>query len=176
MIGGTQIRVRLAALAVMAALVATPALADKPSWAGGQHGPRGEERYESRYDDRHESRRDHRQERRRDDSRGAPVDFRFDDHSRGAVHDYYGDRFRRGHCPPGLARKHNGCMPPGQARRWERGRPLPRNVIYYAVPPVVLGRLPPPPPRHRYVRVASDILLIAVGSAMVIDAIEDIGR
>jgi Ni/Co efflux regulator RcnB len=37
-------------------------------------------------------------------------------------------------------------------------------------------RLPPPPPRHRYVRVAGDILLIAVGASIVVDAIEDIIR
>ncbi|WP_114226687.1 MULTISPECIES: hypothetical protein [Sphingomonas] len=24
-------------------------------------------------------------------------------------------------CPPGLAKKHNGCLPPGQARRLSRG-------------------------------------------------------
>ena len=30
----------------------------------------------------------------------------------------YGDRG----CPPGLARKHNGCMAPGQARRLARGQ------------------------------------------------------
>jgi hypothetical protein len=29
---------------------------------------------------------------------------------------------------------------------------------------------------HQYVRVASDVLLIATGTAMVIDAIEDIGQ
>ncbi|HZV53548.1 MAG TPA: hypothetical protein VFF82_01305 [Rhodocyclaceae bacterium] len=171
-----QIRPRLAALALTAMLAAGQALADRPPWAGnGQYDSRGEDRYENRYD-RHEGRREHRQERRRDDYRGAPIDFRFDDRSRGAVNDYYGDRFRRGHCPPGLAKKHNGCMPPGQARQWERGRPLPRGVVYYDLPPAVVGYLPPPPPRHRYVRVASDILLIAVGSAMVVDAIEDIGR
>jgi len=32
------------------------------------------------------------------------------------------------------------------------------------------------PSRHRFVRVASDILMIAVGTGMVVDAIEDIGR
>jgi Ni/Co efflux regulator RcnB len=37
-------------------------------------------------------------------------------------------------------------------------------------------RLPPPPAGHRYVRVAADILLIAVGSSMVIDALEDLVR
>jgi len=32
-----------------------------------------------------------------------------------------------------------------------------------------------PPAGHRYVRVAADILLIAVGTGLVIDAIEDLG-
>lgn len=32
----------------------------------------------------------------------------------------YGDRDYGG-CPPGLAKKNNGCMPPGQARKFERG-------------------------------------------------------
>ena len=27
-----------------------------------------------------------------------------------------------GRCPPGLAKKHNGCMPPGQARKLARGQ------------------------------------------------------
>ena len=33
-----------------------------------------------------------------------------------------------------------------------------------------------PPAGHRYVRVANDILLIAAGTGMVIDAIEDLGK
>jgi len=33
-----------------------------------------------------------------------------------------------------------------------------------------------PPPGYRYVRVATDILLIAAGTGMVVDAIQDLGR
>jgi Ni/Co efflux regulator RcnB len=33
-----------------------------------------------------------------------------------------------------------------------------------------------PPRGYRYVRVASDILMIAIGTGMVIDAIQDLGR
>ena len=47
----------------------------------------------------------------------------WDNHGRG--HDYdegYGVGYGRGGCPPGLAKKHNGCMPPGQARKLLRGQ------------------------------------------------------
>jgi len=40
----------------------------------------------------------------------------------------------------------------------------------------VLVQLGPPPSGHKFVRVAGDILLIAIGSGMVIDAIQDLGR
>ena len=75
-----------------------------------------------------------------------------------------------------MAKKHNGCMPPGQARKWTVGRPLPREVIFYEVPPALIVQIGQPPSGYRYVRVASDILLIALGTGMVIDAIQDLGR
>lgn len=78
-------------------------------------------------------------------------------------------------CPPGLAKKNNGCLPPGQAKKWRYGQPLPRDVVWYPVPRELTIRLPAPPLDHKYVRVASDILLIAVGSSMVVDAISDLG-
>ena len=50
------------------------------------------------------------------------------------------------------------------------------GTFRYPLPPEVLIRLPMPPAGHEFVRVASDILLIAVGTGMVIDAVEDLGR
>jgi Ni/Co efflux regulator RcnB len=100
----------------------------------------------------------------------------FGDQHRRIAHDYYGEQFRSGHCPPGLAKKNNGCMPPGQARKWAVGRPLPRQVVYYDVPPSLVVQFGRPPSGYRYVRVASDILLIALGTGMVIDAMQDLGR
>jgi Ni/Co efflux regulator RcnB len=68
-------------------------------------------------------------------------------------------------------------MPPGQAKKMYRvGQPLPTTVVYYPVPQPVLVQLPPPPPQHKYVRVAGDILLIAIGSSMVVDALGDLTR
>lgn len=169
------------------------ALADKPDWAGGgndkgrgkgerqeRHDDGGERRgardgydAERRGGDRHEGRS--RDTRHRD---GATIQLNayFGDQERRVMHDYYGEQFRRGHCPPGLAKKGNGCQPPGQAKKWRVGHTLPRDVVYYDLAPAVVVRIGLPPAGHRYVRVASDILLIAIGTGMVIDAIEDLGR
>lgn len=104
------------------------------------------------------------------------ITFNFGEPDWRAVRDYYdGPRFAST-CPPGLAKKQNGCMPPGQAKRWAKGRALPREVLFYDLPRDLIVLLPPPPPRHRYVRVDSDILLIAIGTGMVLDGIENLGR
>lgn len=114
-------------------------------------------------------------EAQRDRSRLAPSYFH--EEHREIIRNYYGQTYLGAHrCPPGLAKKNNGCMPPGQAKLWRRGYVLPREVIYYDVEPDVLVRLGPPPSGHRFVRVAGDILLIAIGTGLVMDAIEDLGR
>lgn len=145
-------------------LAAGPALADKPAWAGNGHKPEKNERHEER--DRDQDRDRH------GDKGGAHFGA---DHQR-IVREYYGEQFRSGNCPPGLAKKHNGCMPPGQAKKWRVGRPLPRDVVFYDLPPALVVELGRPPAGYRYVRVAGDILMIAVGTSMVVDAIQDLSR
>jgi Ni/Co efflux regulator RcnB len=49
-------------------------------------------------------------------------------------------------------------------------------VIFYDVPQGLVVQIGSPPAGYRYARVANDILLIAVGTGMVIDAIQDLGR
>ncbi|MGZ8136925.1 MAG: hypothetical protein ACXW1W_08245 [Methylococcaceae bacterium] len=100
----------------------------------------------------------------------------FDDRQRTVINNYYIQEFRSGRCPPGLAKKHNGCAPPGHARKWVIGRPIPRDVIFYDLPPAVIVQLGAPLPGYRYVRVASDILLISIGAGLIVDAIQDVGR
>ena len=97
----------------------------------------------------------------------------FNTRSRDAVHKYYASAGKGGKaCPPGLAKKDNGCLPPGQAKKWQIGEPLPGDVEWVAPPRQIVVALPPLPPGHRYVQVAGDILLIAIGSKMVVDGIE----
>ena len=95
------------------------------------------------------------------------------DRDRDAVYDYYG--VRRADCPPGLAKKANGCLPPDQARKsWAIGQPLPDDVIYYPLPAVLLGQLTPPPVGYEYVRVANDVLLMAMGTRIIAGAVADL--
>ena len=67
-------------------------------------------------------------------------------------------------------------MPPGQAKKWAIGSPLPRDVVYYDLPSALVNIIGPPPSGYRFVRVASDILMINSGTRMVVDAINDLGR
>lgn len=100
----------------------------------------------------------------------------FTSRDRVLISNYYSRHGVERHCPPGLAKKGTGCQPPGQAKKWALYQPLPYEVDYYPLPRDLLIRLPMPPRGYRYVRVASDVLMIATGTAMVADALEDIIR
>ncbi len=176
------------------------AYADKPEWAGQKEGREGKEGKENKHEGKHEKKEkkekggndEGRSERGRDgqddrdgrEGRGGHRDRDEDRHGdhyfteqhRVVIREYYAEQYREKRCPPGLAKKNNGCLPPGQAKKWFVGRPIPRDVIYYEVPQPVVIRLGPPPSGQRYVRVASDILLIAIGSGIVLDAINDLNR
>lgn len=164
---------RTLALVIAGMLAAGPVMAEKPSWVNEGKGDKKE----------HKDKREKKQDERRNDRSGhdrEPSSVRsnkyFQDRHRELIRDYYQEQYRSGRCPPGLAKKHNGCMPPGQAKKWSVGHRLPREVIFYDVPDALIVRIGRPPAGHRYARVASDILLIAIGTGMVIDAIEDLGR
>lgn len=97
----------------------------------------------------------------------------FNEHQRSAVRSYYVEHYREGRrCPPGLAKKHDGCVPPGHARAYTVGQPL--RVAYYAVPQPVLVQLPPPPPGYRYVSANGDVLLVTIGTLVVVDALANL--
>ena len=104
----------------------------------------------------------------------VPVGGYFIASQRVAVTTYYGQQRKAGHCPPGLAKKNNGCLPPGQARKWQLGQALPGTVVLHPVPQAVIVKIGAPPAGYRYVRVANDLLLIAIGTQIVVDAIEDL--
>ncbi len=173
---------RALALGVALGFGLAPAMAEKPAHAGGGKPDKWEksERDGKGKGDREDQQR--RSAQGSDDRSSANVAVQiniggyFQESQRVAVREYYEPRFRAGNCPPGLAKKNNGCMPPGQAKKWRKGYRLPSDVVFYAVPNEISIRLGAPPAGHKYVRVAADILLIAVGTSMVVDAIEDLSR
>lgn len=166
-------------------LLALPACAvdrdSREDWSGTHHDPGATQHRHvanveqvGHQDRREHSHRDHRDGR--DDRHHAHRHHHFQDHHRVVVTRFYLHEYRHGHCPPGLARKHNGCRPPGHVRHWRLGHPLAHWVHYHEVPPALVVQLGTPPRGYRYVRVASDILLIAIGTAIVVDALEDLIR
>lgn len=168
--------IRLLAVALAGALAAGPALAEKPAGAGGGKKADQGQKAEHGKADKGGGKKDEKDGGGKDknaDKGGS----RFDDGSRAAVRDYFAGEFKSGkNCPPGLAKKNNGCMPPGQAKKWARGQALPADVVIYELPVELQVRIGLPPVGHKFVRVASDILMIAVGTNMVVDAIEDLGK
>jgi Ni/Co efflux regulator RcnB len=190
------------ALLFAAILGAAPALAEKPEWAGqgkggGKHADKADKHAEKA--DKHAEKRAEKANKHADKAdkhadkaerkadkqaaKGGAVrsDVRvgafFNDDHRVVARTYYSQHYGGPKaCPPGLAKKNNGCLPPGQAKKWAVGQPLPAGVVVYTVPQPVLVQLPPAPVGYRYVRVASDILLIAVGTQMVMDGISDLLR
>ena len=156
-----------AVLLVAASMAVQPAFAVKSAWAAASE--KGQAKGKGQGPERDKS-------SERPPERPGPAAGHFTERHRTVIRDYYDGQFRAGRCPPGLAKKRNGCMPPGQAKKWHIGRQLPRDVIFYDLPEALIVELGPPPAGHRYVRVASDILLIAAITGMVIETVQDLGR
>lgn len=152
-----QISNRSWAIALAATLMVGPALAQ------GQSGKkdREEQRQSQRSKDNQE----------RDQGSNGQRQRHFEGRHHADVRDYYMEQYQTGRCPPGLAKKNNGCMPPGHARQWQVGQVLQRHVIYYEVPAPLAIRFGPPPYGHRYVRVDGDVLLIAIATGLIVDAL-----
>lgn len=107
----------------------------------------------------------------------AHVTVRFGDNDRNAARDYFAAQYGRGNCPPGLAKKNNGCLPPGQAKkRYQIGQRLSHDVIYVDAPSALVVRLSPPPSGQKYVIVDGDLVKLAIGTMLVVDAIDGLIR
>lgn len=113
-----------------------------------------------------------KKEKRSESSAALEVGVRFSTEQRRAVETWFVERHGRGGCPPGLARKSNGCLPPGQAKkRYAVGEPLHPGVETHPPAAEVRVRLGEPPAGFRYVMVDGDLVKLAVGTMLVVDAI-----
>jgi hypothetical protein len=105
------------------------------------------------------------------DTASVSVSFSVDQRDR--VRGYYVERYGRGNCPPGLAKKNRQCLPPGQMKkRYVVGQPVPSGIEILAVPDQVVVTIGPPPSGYRYGVIDGDIVKLVVGTLLVVDAIE----
>ena len=101
----------------------------------------------------------------------------FIDTQREAARSYFVTQHGRGNCPPGLAKKNNGCLPPGQAKkRYVIGHSLPHGIVIDELPVELSVRIGPAPAGFRYGIVDGDLVKLAVGTMLVVDAIEGLVR
>ena len=101
----------------------------------------------------------------------------FSDTQREDARLYFVKEHGRGNCPPGLAKKRNGCLPPGQAKkRYAVGRSLPQGIVVQNLPVELSVRIGSDPPGYRYGIVDGDLVKLAVGTMLVVDAIEGLVR
>ena len=168
-------KLSLALVALVVAAVAQPALAqkdkdDKPGRGGGP-----DKAMHGKGNDNAPGQGQGQGQGARGNQPAAPGNFVVADRDRNAVYTYYRNDFAAGNCPPGLAKKNNGCLPPGQAKKlWSIGQPLPGSVVFYPLPGPLLMQLSPAPAGYQYVRVANDILMMAIGTRMITSALADL--
>lgn len=79
-------------------------------------------------------------------------------------------------CPPGLAKKHNGCLPPGQAKKMYRdaviGHHVPPEAVY-TVPRNLRAQLPRQPAGYRYA-IVNDQVVVVSSRNVVVDIVRTI--
>ena len=115
----------------------------------------------------------HKKEKDRQRTEDVRITVVFASHEREAARGYFVETRGRGKCPPGLAKKHNGCLPPGQAKkRYVVGHRLPERMVLEEPPPDLLVRIGPPPRGYRYAILDGDLVKLTVGTLLVVDAIE----
>lgn len=100
--------------------------------------------------------------------------------------DRYEQSYRAKGCPPGLAKKHNGCRPPGLAKQYrsydddddddyrpryrsaDRGRYI-RDYDYRYIDDPYRYQLPPLRPGERYAIVGNQVMRVDSGTGRILD-------
>jgi hypothetical protein len=148
--------------AIVATLAASPVFAGEGKGKGGGGGKHGAKHAQvEKHGGKHARAFDDRRVRVDGDRRGRGYDDR-----------YAYANTRVAGCPPGLAKKNNGCLPPGQAKKLAVGQPLPHGAVY-TVPRSVLVTLPPPPLGYRYAVYNNQVVLVSQQN-IVIDIIRSL--
>lgn len=165
---------RIVALAITSLLIAAPAFSKgKDDDDHGDHG-KGHNKHHQKFDEKWEKQdaKEYKKAEKRQRKEIERGNY-FNDQQRTLVREYYVNTYSNGKkCPPGLAKKDNGCIPPGHARSWAVGQPVPRGVTIYTVPQPVIVQLPPAPYGYRYARIGADIVLVQQQNNLIVDIIQ----
>ena len=170
-------------IALLCLALASPASADNDKGKGNGHGGPKADR----------SDKDHGRDN--DDDRGKTGGIALDrgtpnaivvgpnhqvvilDRDRDLVRTYYRTEYDAGRCPPGLAKKNNGCLPPGLVNRaWVIGQPLPSDIAYSRTPRELWMKLTPPPQGYEYMQVNDDIVLMSTVTRVVAGVLGNLGN
>ncbi len=96
------------------------------------------------------------------------VGLAFTENEKATIRNYLRSDFQR-NCPPGLAKKKKACLPPGQAKKYGIGDPLPFG--YASLPRALADVLGPPPAGVIYGMIDKDVVLATEGSKKILDAV-----
>jgi Ni/Co efflux regulator RcnB len=163
---------RIVALALASLFLAAPSFAKDKDDDGRGKGNKHSQKHEAKAQ-KHEAKAEKKADKQaaKRERKEIKAGTYFSEQHRARAREYYVKEYGDGRrCPPGLAKKHNGCMPPGQAQ-WDVGQRLPTGVPVYSVPQPVLVHLPPAPYGYRYARIGNDIVLVQVQSNLIVDII-----
>ena len=163
-------------LSILCAALVSPASADSDKGKGNSHGGPKAGKHDN--DDRGNGGGPAFDHRAADPVLVAPYQqIVIVDRDRNAVRTYYRTEYAAGRCPPGLAKKNNGCLPPGQVNRaWVIGQPLPPQIVYEPMPRALWTQLTPPPYGYEYVRVADDIVLMSTATRVIAGLLGNLGN
>jgi hypothetical protein len=115
--------------------------------------------------------------KQKEKSQDSQLTVVFSDSEREAARLYFVKEHGRGNCPPGLAKKQNGCLPPGQAKkRYAVGHSLPHGIGVGKLPVELSATIGPAPAGYRYGILDGDLVKLAVGTMLVVDAIDGLVR
>ena len=87
------------------------------------------------------------------------------------IKDYLLQHAGKKHCPPGLAKKHSGCLPPGIAKKYSIGKKLPKEVVLKDLPKDLLELLGAAPDGHIYAQIDDDVVLVSKATQQIVDAV-----
>lgn len=159
----------IAGLGMASATLPSPAQAEKPAHAGKGNKGCGHSK--------HKSGNSGKAPKASSRSSGdIDIDIVFDNGAKQAVRSNYGSSYAGKSCPPGLAKKNNGCLPPGRAKKYNRGDIVQESATLCRIPGSLEVKLKLLPAGYVYRYVDGEVLVVAEAALKVIDAVVLLSR